>query len=88
MNIETGTAIISSIAKNEFAVGHNPDTDVTFTACYNGSVTVDPTNPALPSLTLETGKQVKVTSDSIGPITNIVLSITAPNSLLLDDIDK
>jgi hypothetical protein len=85
LDIETDTAKVSSVAKNDFAVSHNPDTDVTSAACYAGSVTVDPTNPALPSVTLKTGKQVEVTRDSIGPITNIGQTISAPILLLLDD---
>lgn len=85
LDIETDTAKISSFVKNDFAVGHNPDTDVTFAACYRGSVTVEPSNPTLPSVTLKTGKQVEVTRDSIGPITNIGQTISAPIQLLLDD---
>lgn len=85
LDIETDTAKVSSVAINDFAVGHNPDTGLTIAACYQGSVTVDPTNPALASVTLKTGKQVEVTKDSIGPITQIPQSVSAPILLLLDD---
>ena len=50
-------------------VGHDPDTGLTVVICAQGRVTVDPVNPNLSSVTLETGQQVKVTTNSIGPIT-------------------
>jgi len=85
LDIETDTAKVSSVAKNDFTVGYNPDTDLTIAACHRGSVTVNPANPNLSSVTLKTGKMVKVWSDRIGPITNIGQINSAPILLLLDD---
>jgi hypothetical protein len=69
LDIETDTATVRSTARNDFVVGHDPDTDLTVVICAQGRVTVDPVNPNLSSVTLETGQQVKVTANSIGPIT-------------------
>jgi hypothetical protein len=88
LDIETDVAKVSSVAKNDFAVGHNPDTGETTAVCYKGSVTVGPTNPNLSSVTLKAGQQVEVWSDGIGPITKIRQTIFAPILLLLYDDAK
>ena len=85
VNIETVTATVNSVSQNDFAVGYDPDADVTIAACYKGSVTVDPANPALSPVTLMKGQQVKVWSDRLGPITNIGQIMPGTILLLLGD---
>ncbi len=88
INIETGTATVNSFSQNDFAVGYNPDADMTIAACYKGSVTVDPANTALSGVTLEAGQYVKVTSNSIGPVTRISKASPVSFLLLLNDDGK
>jgi hypothetical protein len=78
LDIETGTATVRSNARNNFVVGHDPDTGLTVVNCAQGRVTVDPVNPNLSSVTLETGQQVTVTTNSIGPITSNPLNSFLP----------
>jgi len=83
MDIGTSTSQVSSSGRNDFAVGFNPNTNLTVAACYDGRVTVDPVNPALPSVTLQTGEQVEVLPGSIGPVTKIPQNAFLPSIYLL-----
>jgi ferric-dicitrate binding protein FerR (iron transport regulator) len=78
LDIETGTATVRSTARNNFVVGHDPDKGLTVVNCAQGRVTVVQVNPNLSSVTLETGQQVMVKTNSIGPITSNPLNSFLP----------
>lgn len=71
INIQTETTSITSVGVSDFTVGHDPSSRTSTVAAYSGSVKVQPTNPALQSVTLQPGQQVQVTRDSISPVTPI-----------------
>ena len=71
MSIATPTATIRSTSQNDFAVVFDENTHQTVTTCYHGSVTVDPSNPELDTMTLKGGFKVEVERETVGTATAI-----------------
>ncbi len=63
---------------NDFSVAHDQVANQTTVGCYYGSVILLPTNPTLPPVALSTGQRVEITSDSVGPITEITYQAFVP----------
>ena len=85
MDIQTNTVNSRSAGNNDFGIAYNPDEAVTLVSCYQGTIDVSPTNPALPTITLQSGQRVEVTTDNIGPIIPIQEKGFLPFLLLLED---
>jgi hypothetical protein len=78
LDIVTESATTRSTGANDFGVANYPDTALSLIACYQGTVEVQPSNPALSPLTLQPGYWVEVTSENVGPITEIIYQTFVP----------
>jgi hypothetical protein len=76
--IRTGATTIMSDGANDLSVAHDQLANQTTVGCYYGSVILVPKNPTLPPIALSTGQQVEITSDSVGPITEITYQVFVP----------
>jgi hypothetical protein len=76
--VRTDVTAIQLVGANDFSVAHDQDANQTTVRCYDGSVILVPENPTLPPIALSSGEQVEITSDSVGPITEIIYRAFVP----------
>ncbi len=79
LNINTATAKVNVQGKADFGMGYNPDTGEMTVTCYHGTVTIEPANSNLPTITLQSGEQVEITGDSIVHLPNVVFQVYLPS---------
>lgn len=74
------TDYLTASSKNTiFSVSHDEQTQVSTVAVEEGEVEVTPTNPSLQPFNLQSGQQVQVNAESIGPITPFSPTPTQPD---------
>jgi hypothetical protein len=78
LDIVTESATTRSTGANDFGVANYPDTALSLIACYQGTVEVQPSNSALSPITLQPGYWVEVTSEKVGPVTEITYPVFVP----------
>ena len=78
IEIVTNVTVLQSDGTNDFSVAHDQAANQTTVRCYNGSVILIPKNPTLPPIPLSTGQQVEITSEAVGPITEITYQAFMP----------
>jgi len=78
IEIETSATVLQSDGANDFSIRHDQASNQTTVRCYNGSVILIPKNPTLPPIPLSTGQQVEITSEAVGPITEITYQAFMP----------
>ena len=78
IEVETNATVLQSDGANDFGISHDQDANRTTVRCFNGSVILIPKNPTLSPIALSTGQQVDITSDSVGPITEIIYQAFVP----------
>ncbi len=68
LTVETPTMVITAPGSQSFAASHFPDTGTSRVYALQGTVSVQPKNPAVPATALQPGQSAQITAQSIGAI--------------------